>query len=51
MLAAVSRETPESTRKHQSQNTFTPGMAEKYITQVSEEIEGKVLKLFPKNLA
>ena len=26
-------------------------MAEEYITQVSEEIEGRVKKNFPKNLA
>ena len=41
-LAAVLRETPENSRNNQSQNTLNPGMAEKYITQVSEEIEGKV---------
>ena len=43
-LAAVSRETPESTRNNQSQNTLNPGMPEKYITQVSEEIERRVAK-------
>ena len=43
-LAAVSRETPENTRNNQSQNTLNPGMAEEYITQVSEEIEGRVIK-------
>ena len=41
-LAAVLRETPEITRNNQSQNTLNPGMAEDYITQVSEEIEGRV---------
>ena len=41
-LAAVSRETQEHTRKSQSQNTFVPGITEEYITQVSEEIEGRV---------
>ena len=41
-LAAVSRETPESTRNSQSQNTLDPGRAQAYISQVSEEIEGKV---------
>ena len=46
-LAAVSRETPENTRNTQSQNTLGPGMAQKYISQVFEEIEGRVTeKLF-----
>ena len=45
-LAAVSRETPEHTRRNQSQNTFNPGMAEEYINQVSEEIEGSFTKNF-----
>ena len=43
-LAAVSRDTQESARNGQSQNTFDPGMTEEYITQVSEEIEGRVTK-------
>ena len=43
-LAAVSRETPENTRINQSQNTLNQGMAEEYITQVSEEIEGRFTK-------
>ena len=43
-LAAVSREAPKNTRKNQSQNTLNPGMAEEYITQVSEEIERWVSK-------
>ena len=41
-LAAVLRETPENTRNNQSQYTLNPGMAEEYITQVSEEVEGRV---------
>ena len=41
-LAAVSRETQESGRGSLIQNTFVPGMTEEYITQVSEEIEGRV---------
>ena len=40
--SAVSRETPENTRNNQLQNTFNQGMAEEYITQVSEEIEERV---------
>ena len=43
-LAVVSRETQENTRNGQSQNTFTPGLTEEYITQVSEEIERRVTK-------
>ena len=41
-LAAVSRETEELTRNSQSQNTSVPVITEEYITQVSEEIEGRV---------
>ena len=43
-LAAVLRETPENTRNSQSQNTLDLEMAQKYISQVSEEIEGRVTK-------
>ena len=43
-LAAVSRETPESTRNSRSQNTLDPKLAQDYISQVSEEIEGRVTK-------
>ena len=43
-LADVSRETQENTRNGQSQNTIFPGMTEEYITQVSEEIAGRVTK-------
>ena len=40
-LAAVSRDTPEITRNNQSQNASDPEMAQEYISQVSEEIEGR----------
>ena len=43
-LAALSRETPENTRNSQSQNTLDPEMAQKYISQVAEEIEERVTK-------
>ena len=43
-LAAASRETPENTRNNQPQNTFNPRMAQEYITQVCEEIEGRVTR-------
>ena len=42
-LAAVTRETQkEHPRSGQSRNTSVPRMNEEYITQVSEEIEGRV---------
>ena len=49
-LAAVSRETQESARNSQSQNTFVE-MTEKYSTQVSEEIGSRVTKKCPMTLA
>ena len=43
-LAAVSRETPESARNSRVQTTFDPELAQDYISQVAEEIEGRVTK-------
>ena len=44
-LAAVTRETQEEhPRNGQSRNTSVPRTNEEYITQVAEEIEGKVTK-------
>ena len=44
-LAAVTRETQEKhPRNGQSRNTSVPRINEEYITQVSEEIEGRVSK-------
>ena len=43
-LAAVPRDTQESAGNGQSQNTFVPGMTEKYITQMSEEKEVRAIK-------
>ena len=44
-LAAVTRETQEENpRNGQSRNTSVPRMNEEYITQVSEEIEGRITK-------
>ena len=44
-LAAVTRKTQEENpRKGQSRNTSVPRINEEYITQVSEQIEGKVIK-------
>ena len=47
-LAVVSRETPESTRSSRAQNTLDPELAQDYISQVSEEIEGRVTKKLSK---
>ena len=44
-LAAVTRETQEENpRNGQSRNTSVPRINEEYITQLSEEIEGRVIK-------
>ena len=44
-LAAVTRETQEEDpRNGQSRNTSVPRIYEEYITQVSEQIEGRVTK-------
>ena len=50
-LAAVSRKTPENTGNSQSQNTLDPGMAQEYISQVSERIEGRVTKKLSKEFS
>ena len=50
ILAAASRDTQESVRNRQSQNTSVPGMTEEYFTQTSEERDVKVTKNCPKNL-
>ena len=47
-IAGVSRETPEKSRNSQSQNTLDPEMAQEYMSQVSEEIEGRVTKKLSK---
>ena len=41
-LAAVSRETPENTRSGRTQSILDPELTQDYISQVSEEIEGRV---------
>ena len=43
-LAAVSRETPEGNRNSRRQNVLDPELTQDYISQVSEEIEGRVTK-------
>ena len=43
-LAAVPRETPEGSRGSRGQNVLDPELTQEYISQVSEEIEGRVTK-------
>ena len=50
-LAAVSSETPESTRSGRSQNILDPELTQDYISQVSEEIEGRVTKKLSKEFS
>ena len=50
-LAAASRETPESTRIGRTQNILDPEIAQDYISQVSEEIEGRVTKKLSKEFS
>ena len=50
-LAAVSRETQKSPRNSSLPNTFVPGVTEVYITQVSEEIEGRVTEKLSQKLS
>ena len=50
-LEAVSRETPETSRNSQSQKTLDPEMAQEYISQVSEQIEGRVTKKLSKDFS
>ena len=50
-LAAVSRETPESTRRGRTQNILDPELTQDYISQVSEEIEGRVTKKLSKEFS
>ena len=50
-LAAVSRETPESTKSGRTQNILDPELTQDYISQVSEEIEGRVTKKLSKEFS
>ena len=50
-LPAVSRETPESTRNSRGQNTLDAESTQDYISQVSEEIEGRVTKKLSKEFS
>ena len=50
-LAAVSRETPEGSRSSRGQNALDPELSRDYISQVSEEIEGRVTKKLSKEFS
>ena len=47
-LAAVSRETPEVSRSSRGRNVLDLELTQDYISQVSEEIEGRVTKKLSK---
>ena len=47
-LAAVSRETPEGSRSSRGQSELDPDLTQDYISQVSEEVEGRVTKKLSK---
>ena len=50
-LAAVSRETPDGSRSSRAQNALDPDSAQDYISEVSEEIEGRVTKKLSKEFS
>ena len=50
-LAAVSREAPEGSRSSRGQTVLDPELTQDYISQVSEEIEGRVTKKLSKEFS
>ena len=50
-LAAVLRETPENTGNRRAQNVLDPELTHDYISQVSEEIKGRVTKKLSKEFS
>ena len=50
-LAAVSEKTPECSRSSRGQTVLDPELAQDYISQVSEEIEGRVTKKLSKEFS
>ena len=50
-IAAVSREMPEGNRSSRGQNALDPELTKDYISQVSEEIEGRVTKKLSKEFS
>ena len=49
-VAAVLRETPEGSRNSRGQSTLEPELTQDYISQVSEEIEGRVSQKHSKEI-
>ena len=50
-LAPVSRDAPDGSRSSRAQNVLDPESAQDYISQVSEEIDGRVTKKLSKELS
>ena len=50
-LAAVLRETPEGSRSSRGPNALDPELTQDYISQVSEDIEGRVSKKLSKEFS
>ena len=50
-LNAVSRETPKNNRSGKTQNILDPELTQDYISQISEEIEGRVTKKLSKEFS
>ena len=50
-LAAVSREPPEGSRGSRGQNLLDPELTQEYISQVSKETEGRVIKKLSKEFS
>ena len=50
-IAAVSRETREGSRSSRGQTVLDPELTQDYISQVPEEIEGRVTKKFSKEFS
>ena len=50
-LAAVSRETPKGSRSSRAQNVLDPELTQEYLSQVSEEIEGRITKKLSKEFS
>ena len=50
-LAEVSKGTPEGSRSSRRQNVLDPELTQDYISQVSEEIEGRVTRKLSKEFS
>ena len=50
-LAAVSRDSPESTRNSRGQNTLDPDLTQDYISQIPDEIDGRVTEKLPEEFS